>query len=86
MGKILRSVLDKISENNNEYRNELSDLNLRIEEITTNIVGDIVTVSNYNIDFSNMISTTKDKLVAPISKIIESYLLLWKLHSYIVSA
>ena len=75
MGKILRSVLDKISENNNEYRNELEDLNLRIEEITTNIVGDIVTVSNYNIDFSNMISTTKDKLVAPISKIIESYVI-----------
>lgn len=75
MGKILRSVLDKISENNNEYRNELSDLNLRIEEITTNIVGDIVTVSNYNIDFSNMISTTKEKLVSPIYKIIESYVI-----------
>lgn len=75
MGKILRSVLDKISENNNEYRNELSDLNLRIEEITTNIVGDIVTVSNYNIDFSNMISTTKDKLVSPICKTIESYVI-----------
>ena len=75
MGKILRSVLDKISENNNEYRNELTDLNIRIDEITTNIVGDIVTVSNYNIDFSNMISTTKEKLVSPIYKTIESYVI-----------
>ena len=75
MGKILRSVLDKISENNNEYRNELTDLNTRIDEITTNIVGDIVTVSNYNIDFSNMISTTKEKLVSPIYKTIESYVI-----------
>ncbi len=75
MGKILRSVLDKISENNNEYRTELLDLNARIEEITTNIVGDVVTVSNYNIDFSNMISTTKEKLVSPICKTIESYVI-----------
>lgn len=75
MSKLLSNVLDKISEDNNEYRIELRNLNSKIDEITTAIVGDIVTLSNYNADFSNMISNTKEKLINPISRIIESYVI-----------
>ena len=32
MSKLLSSVLDKISENNNEYRTELRSLNNKIDE------------------------------------------------------
>ena len=46
MSKILSSVLDKISENNNDYRKELKKLNTSIEEKSTTFVGNIVTASN----------------------------------------
>jgi len=68
-------VLDKISENNNEYRRELRTLNAKIDEKTTALVGDIVTISSYTADFSNTISSAKENLVNPISRIIESYVI-----------
>ena len=73
MSKLLNSVLDRVSENNNEYRIELKNLYKSIEEKTTGIVGDIVTLSNYTLDFSNTITNAKEELVNPISRVIESY-------------
>ena len=76
MSKLLSNVLDKVSEDNNTYRNELRDLNKFIDEKSTALVGDIVTLSNYTIDFSNAISSAKENLVNPVSRIIESYVCL----------
>ena len=73
MSKLLSNVLDKVSENNNDYRLELKNLNKLIDEKTTSLVGDIVTLSNYVVDFSNAVITAKERLVNPISRIIESY-------------
>lgn len=75
MSKILSSVLDKVSENNNEYRLILRNLNSEIDEKTTTLVGDIVTLSSYMVDFSNTLTESKEKLVNPISRIIESYVI-----------
>ena len=75
MSKLLSSVLDKISEDNNTYRMELRDLNKKIDEKTTALVGDVVTLSNYTVDFSNAVTNAKEKLVNPISRIIESYVI-----------
>ncbi len=75
MSKLLSSVLDKVSENNNEYRRELRTLNAAIDEKTTALVGDIVTISSYTADFSNTITSAKEKLVNPVSRIIESYVI-----------
>lgn len=75
MSKLLSSVLDKISEDNNSYRMELRDLNKTIDEKTTALVGDVVTLSNYTVDFSNAVTNAKEKLVNPISRIIESYVI-----------
>lgn len=75
MSKLLSSVLDKVSEDNNTYRNELRNLNKIIDEKATALVGDIVTLSNYTIDFSSSISNAKEQLVNPISRIIESYVI-----------
>lgn len=75
MSKLLSNVLDKVSEDNNTYRNELHDLNKFIDEKSTALVGDIVTLSNYTIDFSNAISSAKENLVNPVSRIIESYVI-----------
>ncbi len=75
MSKILSSVLDKISENNNDYRKELKKLNTSIEEKSTTFVGNIVTVSNYVIDFTNAVEVAKNTLVSPIIKSIESYVI-----------
>ena len=75
MTKLLNSVLDKISENNNEYRSELRTLNNLIDEKTTALVGDVVTLSNYMVDFSSTITLAKEKLVNPISRVIESYVI-----------
>ena len=75
MSKILGSVLDNISENNNEYRKELRSLNSKIDEATSTLVGNIVTISNYVVDFSNTVTVSKEKLVSPISRIIESYVI-----------
>ncbi len=75
MSKLLSNVLDKVSEDNNTYRNELRDLNKFIDEKSTALVGDIVTLSNYTIDFSNAISSAKENLVNPVSRIIESYVI-----------
>ena len=75
MSKLLSSVLDKVSEDNNTYRNELRNLNKIIDEKSTALVGDIVTLSNYTIDFSSAISNAKEQLVNPISRIIESYVI-----------
>ena len=75
MSKLLKSVLDKVSENNNEYRSILRALNSTIDEVTTSLVGDVVTLSSYTADFSNTLSESKEKLVNPISRIIESYVI-----------
>ncbi len=75
MSKLLSSVLDKISEDNNSYRMELSDLNKVIDERTTTLVGDVVTLSNYTIDFSSLVVNSKEKLSDPISRLIESYVI-----------
>ena len=45
MSRLLSNVLEKISENNNEYRVELQKLNKKIDEKTTTLVGDVVTLS-----------------------------------------
>lgn len=73
MSKLLSNVLDKVSENNNDYRVELKNLNKLIDEKTTSLVGDIVTLSNYTVDFSNAVTSAKERLVNPISRTIESY-------------
>lgn len=75
MSKLLNSVLDRVSENNNEYRFILRALNSTIDEVTTSLVGDVVTLSSYTADFSNTLSESKEKLVNPISRIIESYVI-----------
>ena len=75
MSKLLNSVLDRVSENNNEYRSILRALNSTIVEVTTSLVGDVVTLSSYTADFSNTLSESKEKLVNPISRIIESYVI-----------
>lgn len=75
VSKLLSSVLDKVSEDNNSYRAKLRNLNKSIDEKTTALVGDIVTLSNYTVDFSNAVTIAKDKLVNPISRIIESYVI-----------
>ena len=75
MSKILSSVLDKISENNNDYRKELKKLNTSIEEKSTTFVGNIVTASNYVIDFTNAVEVAKNTLVSPIIKSIGSYVI-----------
>lgn len=73
MSKLLNSVLDRISENNNEYRGILRNLNNAIEEYTTSLVGNIVATSSYSADFSDTLISSKEKLVNPITKQIESY-------------
>lgn len=73
MSKLLNSVLDRISENNNEYRGILRNLNNAIEEATTSLVGNIVATSSYSADFSDTLISSKDRLVNPITKQIESY-------------
>lgn len=75
MSKLLNSVLDRVSENNNEYRSILRALNSTIDEVTTSLVGDVVTLSSYTADFSNTLSESKEKLVNPTSRIIESYVI-----------
>ena len=75
MSKLLSNTLERVSENNNEYRSILRSLNSSIDEKTTSLVGDIVTLSNYTADFSNTLTESKDKLVNPISRIIESYVI-----------
>ena len=75
MSKLLNSVLDRVSENNNEYRSILRALNSTIDEVTTSLVGDVVTLSSYTADFSNTLSESMEKLVNPISRIIESYVI-----------
>lgn len=75
MSKLLDNVLSKVSENNNEYRLELRSLNNLIDEKATALIGDVVTLSNYTVDFSNALSTAKEKLIAPILRVIESYVI-----------
>lgn len=75
MSKLLSSVLDRISENNNEYRTILRNLNSSIDEKTTSLVADVVTMSSYTADFSNTLAIAKEKLSNPISRIIESYVI-----------
>ncbi len=75
MNKLLLNVLDKVSERNNDYRSELKKLSRKIDERTMTLVGDIVTLSNYTIDFSNAVSTSKENLVTPIQNTIDSYVI-----------
>ena len=75
MTKLLKSVLEKISENNNEYRNNLRGLNSDIDSKTSSLVGELVTSSNYTLDFSKALEEAKDELVTPISRVIESYVI-----------
>lgn len=73
MSKLMGSVLEKVSENNNEYRSKLRELNSSIDNFTTSFVGDLVSASNYVIDFSSAVSEAKDNLINQISRIIESF-------------
>lgn len=73
MSKMLDNVLENVSENNNDYRIELRNLNNKIDEKATSIIGDVVTLSNYSLDFSNAISKVKEEIVNPISRLIENY-------------
>ena len=73
MSKLMGSVLEKVSENNNEYRSKLRELNSKIDNFTTSFVGDLVSASNYVVDFSNAVSDAKDNLINQISRIIESF-------------
>lgn len=75
MSKLLNSTLERISENNNDYRKSLRKLNNLVDEKTTALVGDIVTNSNYTTDFSSTITISKEKLVSPILRVIESYVI-----------
>ncbi len=75
VSKMLGDVLTKVSEDNNAYRVKLRNLNKTIDEKTTALVGDIVTLSNYTIDFSSTLVSSKEKIVEPISKVIESYVI-----------
>lgn len=75
MNNKLNNVLEHVSERNNEYRIELRTLKNEIDEKATSIIGDVVTLSNYTLDFSSAISSVKENLVEPISKEIESYAL-----------
>ncbi len=75
MSKLFNNVLDRISENNNDYRKELRDLNASIDERTTNFISQIVTDSNYTIDFSSTISSAKTNLVSPICEEVETYVI-----------
>lgn len=75
MSKLLGSVLDKISEDNNEYRVELRVLGDKLDERTTTMIGDVVTASGYAVDFSNTVSGAKDELVNPIKRIVEQYVI-----------
>ena len=75
MSKLLSSVLEKVSENNNDYRIELKSLNKLIDEKTTALVGDVVTLSNYTVDFSNAVTMAKEVVINPISRAVESYVI-----------
>ena len=75
MSKLLNSVLEKISENNNDYRKELSKLNSIIEEKTTSLVGELVTISNYTLDFSSTVESAMEKVVNPINNTVEAYII-----------
>ena len=73
MSKLLNSTLEKVSENNNDYRKDLRALNNQIDERTTALIGEVVTLSNYTLDFTNAINISKENLVNPILRVIESY-------------
>ena len=71
MSKLMRSVLDKVSEENNAYRDELRQINKQVDERITTLVGEIVTASNYTVDFSSTVSIAKELLLEPIARTIE---------------
>lgn len=75
MSKLLTNTLERVSENNNEYRKYLRKLSNQIDERTTALVGDVVTLSNYTTDFSSTITASKEKIVSPINATIESYII-----------
>ena len=75
MNKLTDKVLETVSENNNEYRTILRELNSTIDEKTSNLVSEIVTKTNYNLDFSNALNSAKEKVINPVSRIIESYII-----------
>lgn len=75
MNKLNSSVLDRISENNNEYRAKLRSLNNQIEEKVTSLVGELVTLSNYVIDFSKTINASKEELSNPLTRLVENYVI-----------
>ena len=75
MSKLLTNTLERVSENNNEYRKYLRKLSNQIDERTTALVGDVVTLSNYTTDFSSTITASKEKIVSPINALIESYII-----------
>lgn len=75
MSKLSSSVLEKVSENNNEYRTVLRDLNINIDERTSELVSELVTKTGYTLDFSKSLSDAKEDIVKPVSRIIESYVI-----------
>lgn len=75
MNKLLNSVLETVSENNNEYRTILRDLNINIDERTSALVSELVTATGYSLDFSKALSDAREEVVKPVSRIIESYVI-----------
>lgn len=75
MNKLSTSILEKVSENNNEYRTILRDLNINIDERTSELVSELVTKTGYTLDFSKSLSDAKEYIVKPVSRIIESYVI-----------
>ena len=73
MAKLLSTILDKISEENNSYRDILRDLNKDIEEKTSDYVSEVVTTTNYVLDFSEAVQNANSTIVSSVSRTVESY-------------
>lgn len=74
MNKISEVTINKISESNNNYRNILNDLFNKIDQKTTNFVSNLVTESNYVVDFSKAVNESKE-MVNKINNYIEDYVI-----------
>ncbi len=73
MNEVLLGLQEKISENNNQYRDVLDRTNTSLENRTTVLVGGLVTLSNYEADFTQTTNKSNEQLLNPIIKIIEAY-------------
>ncbi len=73
MNKLKDDILERVSDRNNAYRDELDKFKESLEQLSTKLAGDTVTLSNYSVDFSSIMDTIKEKLIDNISQIIDSY-------------